>query len=46
LSKDTQLAMAMAKDVGAEMPIARYVETLDSASLYEAYAAEMKRRAF
>ena len=45
LSKDTQLAMAMAKDVGAEMPIASYVETLDTASLYQAYAAAMRLQA-
>ena len=43
LAKDIQLAMAMADDVRASMPIARFIAELDSTSAYPEYSAAMKR---
>ena len=42
LNKDKQLAMEMAEAVGAEVPIARFMDELDP-SLYETYSTAMRQ---
>ena len=41
-SKDKRLAMELAEAVGADVPIAQFLETLDT-SVYDAYSAVMRR---
>jgi hypothetical protein len=40
--RDRMLALELAKEVGAEMPVADYIQQLDSSSLYQAYLSAMK----
>jgi hypothetical protein len=40
--RDRVLALELAKEVGAEMPVADYIQHLDSSSLYQAYLSAMK----
>ncbi len=43
LLKDAQLAMTMADEIGAGLPLARFISELDSTSAYPEYSAAMKR---
>ena len=43
LSKDRQLAMEMAEEAGADMPIARFINEVDSNLMYKEYSAAMRR---
>ena len=43
LAKDVQLAMAMADEVKASVPIARFIAEVDATSTYPDYSAAMKR---
>jgi 3-hydroxyisobutyrate dehydrogenase-like beta-hydroxyacid dehydrogenase len=43
LAKDRQLAMEMAEELGADMPIARFINDVDSVSMYKEYSAAMRR---
>ena len=40
--RDRVLALELAKEVGAEMPVADYIQELDSSLLYQAYSSAMK----
>jgi 3-hydroxyisobutyrate dehydrogenase len=42
-TKDKRLALEMAEEVGAKMPIARLMDTLDLETIYDAYSALMRR---
>lgn len=42
-NKDMDLAMEMAEAVGANIPVAKFMETLDTASAYDAISAAMRR---
>ena len=42
-NKDMELAMEMAESVGANIPVAKFMDELDTASAYDAYAAAMRR---
>jgi 3-hydroxyisobutyrate dehydrogenase-like beta-hydroxyacid dehydrogenase len=44
-NKDKQLAFEMAKELGVETPVCRFIDEVDI-SLYEAYSAAMKRYTF
>jgi 2-hydroxy-3-oxopropionate reductase len=40
--RDRVLALELAKEIGAEMPVADYIQQLDSSLLYQAYSSAMK----
>jgi len=42
VNKDLEMALQMAAEVGAPLPITRYITGLDTGALYEAFSAEMK----
>ena len=42
-NKDMVLAMEMAEEVGANIPVAKFMDGLDTAAAYEVYTEEMKR---
>jgi 3-hydroxyisobutyrate dehydrogenase-like beta-hydroxyacid dehydrogenase len=42
-NKDIDLALEMAKAVGANIPVAKFMKKLDTASVYDAIAAAMRR---
>ncbi len=42
-TKDKRLAMEMAEEVGANMPLARFIDELDAESAYDAYSTAMRQ---
>ncbi len=42
-TKDKRLAIEMAEALGVDIPITRFIESLDMDSVYEAYATSMRR---